>query len=175
MIYLYSFLTCYFKNSDEDIQTPTKGGLNVNGISKDGKQNQKQKLTKAQKKVKKMEEQQKANDKSDNQVKPNEKSPKGTKKESDQKDLLQKQRLEGGLIIQDLKIGDGKLAKAGKVLQVYYEGRFKENNKVFDQHNKGNGFKFRLGKQEVIKGWDIGLTGMKIGGKRRVICPPHLG
>lgn len=60
------------------------------------------------------------------------------------------------------------------VFQVYYEGRLKNNNKMFDSSTKGNGFKFRLGKQEVIKGWDVGLSGMKVGGKRRIICPPNM-
>ncbi|KAK4883663.1 hypothetical protein RN001_006982 [Aquatica leii] len=40
--------------------------------------------------------------------------------------------------------------------------------------NKGAGFKFRLGKQEVIKGWDVGVVGMKVGGRRRIICPPAM-
>lgn len=58
--------------------------------------------------------------------------------------------------------------------QVYYEGRLKSNNKVFDSTNKGPGFKFRLGKQEVIKGWDVGFNGMKVGGKRRITCPANM-
>lgn len=86
----------------------------------------------------------------------------------------QKKTLEGGVIIQDLKVGEGNVAKAGKMLQVYYEGRLKQNNKLFDQSNKGAGFKFRLGKQEVIKGWDVGVVGMKVGGRRRIICPPAM-
>lgn len=50
----------------------------------------------------------------------------------------------------------------------------KANNKVFDKHQEGHGFKFRLGKGEVIKGWDIGLNGMKAGGKRRITIPSPL-
>lgn len=61
------------------------------------------------------------------------------------------------------------------IFQVYYEGRLKKNNKVFDKTKNGAGFGFRLGRGEVIKGWDIGVAGMKPGGKRRIICPPQVG
>ena len=74
-----------------------------------------------------------------------------------------------------MKVGGGAEAKVGKKIQVYYEGRFKNNNKVFDSTKSGPGFKMTLGRGEVIKGWDIGLVGMKIGGKRRLVCPPSMG
>jgi FK506-binding nuclear protein len=45
---------------------------------------------------------------------------------------------------------------------------------MFDSCLKGPGFKFRLGKKEVISGWDVGLVGMKVGGKRRIVCPPGM-
>lgn len=48
-----------------------------------------------------------------------------------------------------------------------------KTNKVFDSSQTGDGFKFHLGKNEVIRGWDIGVVGMRVGGKRRIICPPH--
>jgi FK506-binding nuclear protein len=57
---------------------------------------------------------------------------------------------------------------------VYYVGRLQQG-KVFDQCNKGQPFKFRLGGGDVIKGWDMGVAGMKIGGKRRLTIPAHLG
>jgi len=107
----------------------------------------------------------------------------GGKKE-DKKDKKQKQKekgqegkiqkLQGGLLVQDLKVGTGAEAKPGKKVQVYYEGRLKTNNKVFDATKTGPGFKFSLGKGEVIKGWDLGIAGLKVGGKRRLICPPQL-
>jgi FK506-binding nuclear protein len=83
-------------------------------------------------------------------------------------------KLQGGLLVQDLKAGNGAEAKPGKKIQVYYEGRLKSNNKVFDSTKSGPGFKMTLGRGEVIKGWDIGLAGMKVGGKRRLTCPPPL-
>uniref|UniRef100_A0A6P7G9L9 peptidylprolyl isomerase n=1 Tax=Diabrotica virgifera virgifera TaxID=50390 RepID=A0A6P7G9L9_DIAVI len=58
--------------------------------------------------------------------------------------------------------------------KVYYEGRLKNNNKMFDSHKQGQGFAFKLGSGEVIKGWDVGLVGMKVGGKRRITCPPQM-
>lgn len=82
--------------------------------------------------------------------------------------------LQNGLIIEDIKEGQGPPAKPGKFISVYYEGRLKSNNKVFDATNKGAGFSFRLGGGEVIKGWDAGLVGMKLGGKRRLTCPPNM-
>lgn len=54
---------------------------------------------------------------------------------------------------------------------VYYVGRLKSNNKQFDATTGGAGFKFRIGRGEVIKGWDIGVAGMKVGGKRRLTIP----
>jgi len=85
----------------------------------------------------------------------------------------QKKTLGGGVMIEDLRVGKGPEAKAGKKVQVYYEGRLKSNNKVFDSTKGGDGFKFILGKGEVIRGWDIGVQGMKVGSKRRIVCPPN--
>lgn len=82
--------------------------------------------------------------------------------------------LQGGVQINDLKPGQGPEAKAGKKVSVYYEGRLKSNNKVFDSAKGGAGFKFKLGGGDVIKGWDVGVVGMKVGGKRRITIPPHM-
>lgn len=82
--------------------------------------------------------------------------------------------LQGGLVVEDLKVGGGQEAKPGKKIAVYYEGRLKKNNKVFDSATKGPGFKFALGRGEVIKGWDVGVAGMKVGGKRRLTVPHQL-
>lgn len=57
---------------------------------------------------------------------------------------------------------------------MYYIGRLKSTGKVFDSMQKGSGFTFGLQRGEVIKGWDIGIAGMKVGGKRKVICPPNM-
>lgn len=84
------------------------------------------------------------------------------------------QVLAGGLKIEDLRQGSGPDAKAGKKVKVYYTGRLKSNNKVFDSTQSGEGFKFLLGRGEVIRGWDVGVAGMKVGGKRRITCPPGM-
>lgn len=88
---------------------------------------------------------------------------------------IPKRTLQGGVIVEDLKVGTGAEAKNGKKVLVYYEGRLKQNNKTFDSTRIGPGFKFVLGRGEVISGWDVGVAGMKVGGKRRVTCPPKMG
>lgn len=45
---------------------------------------------------------------------------------------------------------------------------------MFDNCQKGPGFKFKLGAKEVISGWDVGVSGMKVGGKRKIVCPPAM-
>uniref|UniRef100_A0A8C4NFU4 FK506-binding protein n=1 Tax=Eptatretus burgeri TaxID=7764 RepID=A0A8C4NFU4_EPTBU len=79
-----------------------------------------------------------------------------------------------GTVIEDLVVGKGPKAKKGKEVSVYYCGKL-ENGTVFDSLNVGKGFVFRLGVGEVIPGWDIGLSGMLVGGKRRLIIPPAQG
>lgn len=98
-----------------------------------------------------------------------------SKTEQQQQQQQQKKRkIEGGVQVEDLKQGSGAPAKSGKFVSVYYVGKLK-NGKKFDQTNQGEGFKFRLGKGEVIKGWDVGIAGMKVGGKRRITIPPNMG
>ncbi|XP_058057648.1 46 kDa FK506-binding nuclear protein-like [Anopheles bellator] len=82
--------------------------------------------------------------------------------------------LQDGLVVEDLKVGSGPEAKPGKKVALYYVGRLKSNNKVFDSTNQGSGFKFNLGRGDVIRGWDLGVSGMKLGGKRRLTIPPKL-
>jgi FKBP-type peptidyl-prolyl cis-trans isomerase len=80
-----------------------------------------------------------------------------------------------GIKVIELKLGAGKVIKTGKLIEVTYVGRFNDSKgKVFDR-STGNGFQFRLGRKEVIKGWDLGLRGMRVGGKRRLIVPPAAG
>ena len=73
-----------------------------------------------------------------------------------------KRTLKGGLMVEDLKVGNGPEAKPGTMAAVYYAGRLKSNNKQFDACKEGKPFKFRIGTGEVIKGWDIGVAGMKV-------------
>jgi FKBP-type peptidyl-prolyl cis-trans isomerase len=79
------------------------------------------------------------------------------------------------LIIEDLTEGDGAVANAGQYVVVHYTGCL-ENGKKFDSsHDRNDPFRFHLGGGEVIRGWDEGVAGMKVGGKRKLTIPPHLG
>ncbi|KAL3478127.1 hypothetical protein BJX99DRAFT_256892 [Aspergillus californicus] len=78
-----------------------------------------------------------------------------------------------GVTIDDKKLGKGAAAASGKTISMRYIGKL-ENGKVFDSNKKGKPFTFKLGKGEVIKGWDIGVAGMAPGGERRITIPPHL-
>ena len=75
----------------------------------------------------------------------------------------------------DLRIGDGAQAKAGQHVTVDYRG-WLTNGTVFDEsYARRQSFSFDLGAGQVIKGWDEGVVGMKVGGKRRLIVPPAAG
>ncbi|KAJ5479174.1 hypothetical protein N7530_004683 [Penicillium desertorum] len=78
-----------------------------------------------------------------------------------------------GVKIDDKKLGKGVAAKSGNTVAMRYIGKL-EDGKVFDSNKKGKPFTFKLGKGEVIKGWDIGVAGMAVGGERRISIPPSL-
>lgn len=80
-----------------------------------------------------------------------------------------------GIKIDDKKLGSGAAAKNGNRVELRYIGKTATDNKVFDSNKKGKPFGFKIGKGEVIKGWDIGIAGMQVGGERRITIPPHLG
>lgn len=79
------------------------------------------------------------------------------------------------LVIEDLRVGDGAEAKAGQNVSVHYTGTLTSGKKFDSSHDRGQPFKFKLGGGQVIKGWDQGVAGMKIGGLRKLTIPPHLG
>ncbi len=80
-----------------------------------------------------------------------------------------------GLKYTDLTVGDGAEAKAGDKVQVHYTGTL-ENGKKFDSsRDRGIPFVFQVGVGQVIKGWDEGIAGMKVGGKRKLVIPSNLG
>lgn len=111
--------------------------------------------------------------KAEKKEQPQKKQKENANQQKQQPNQQQKKPLAQGVIIEDIRVGKGPEAKAGKRVQVYYEGRLKSNNKVFDSSKSGEGFKFQLGRGDVIRGWDIGVANMKVGGKRRITCPPH--
>ena len=80
------------------------------------------------------------------------------------------------LQIDDLVVGEGDEATIGKRVIVHYVGVAWSNGKEFDASwNRGDTFDFRLGAREVIEGWDRGVKGMKVGGRRRLTIPADLG
>jgi FKBP-type peptidyl-prolyl cis-trans isomerase len=79
-----------------------------------------------------------------------------------------------GLRITDLVVGTGAEASAGQTVVVNYRGTL-ENGKEFDSSYNRGPFSFPLGAGRVIKGWDEGVAGMKVGGKRKLVIPPDLG
>ena len=80
------------------------------------------------------------------------------------------------LLIEDETIGDGEEAVIGKRVSVHYAGVAWSSGQEFDASwNRGDVFDFRLGAREVIEGWDKGVAGMRVGGRRRLTIPPHLG
>ena len=79
-----------------------------------------------------------------------------------------------GLKITELNVGDGAEASAGQTVVVHYRGTL-ENGKQFDaSYDRVTPFSFPLGAGRVIKGWDEGVVGMKVGGKRKLVIPPDL-
>ena len=79
-----------------------------------------------------------------------------------------------GLIVQDEVIGTGAEATAGSLVSVQYTGKL-ENGTVFDTSAGKAPIQFPLGQGYVIPGWELGITGMKVGGKRLLIVPPDMG
>lgn len=80
----------------------------------------------------------------------------------------------GGVITEDRKTGSGAGAKSGNKVGIRYIGKLK-NGKVFDKNTSGKPFVFNLGKGECIKGFDLGVAGMAVGGERRVVIPAKMG
>lgn len=78
------------------------------------------------------------------------------------------------LEIEDLVVGDGQEAKAGDLVQVHYTGWLENGTKFDSSRDRNQPFEFTLGQGEVIQGWDQGVTGMRVGGVRRLTIPPEL-
>jgi peptidylprolyl isomerase len=79
------------------------------------------------------------------------------------------------LEIEDLEVGEGEEAVPGRVVEVHYVGVSWKSGEQFDASwDRGDTFKFKLGKGQVIQGWDEGVAGMRAGGRRRIAIPPHM-
>lgn len=79
------------------------------------------------------------------------------------------------LIIEDLSVGEGDEAVAGKRVTVHYSGWLTDGTKFDSSLDRNDPFDFPLGRGHVIRGWDEGVAGMKVGGKRKLTIPPEMG
>lgn len=82
---------------------------------------------------------------------------------------------DSGLKYEDLVEGDGVIAEAGQTVSVHYTGWLTDGSKFDSSVDRNEPFRFGLGRGMVIRGWDEGVQGMKIGGKRKLTIPPQLG
>jgi FKBP-type peptidyl-prolyl cis-trans isomerase FkpA len=80
-----------------------------------------------------------------------------------------------GLVIEDVTVGEGAVAAAGQKVTVHYTGWLTNGTKFDSSMDRNDPFVFPLGGGRVIKGWDEGVQGMKVGGKRKLTIPPALG
>ena len=80
----------------------------------------------------------------------------------------------GGLQVDEVKPGEGAIATRGKTVSVHYTGRLTDGTKFDSSLDRGQPIDFPLGAGVVIKGWDMGIEGMKVGGKRKLTIPPDL-
>ncbi len=80
------------------------------------------------------------------------------------------------LVVTDVTVGDGAEATVGSTVSVHYVGVAHSSGEEFDaSYNRGAPLQFRLGVGQVIQGWDTGVQGMKVGGRRQLVIPAHLG
>jgi FKBP-type peptidyl-prolyl cis-trans isomerase len=82
---------------------------------------------------------------------------------------------DSGLEYEDTTEGTGEAAAAGQRVSVHYTGTLTDGSKFDSSRDRGKPFEFTLGKGQVIKGWDEGVAGMKVGGVRKLTIPPQLG
>jgi FKBP-type peptidyl-prolyl cis-trans isomerase len=82
--------------------------------------------------------------------------------------------MDASLEVEDVNVGTGTEAIAGKTVSVHYVGTLTNGEKFDSSRDRGDPFSFRLGAGQVIRGWDQGVAGMKIGGVRKLTIPPDL-
>jgi FKBP-type peptidyl-prolyl cis-trans isomerase FkpA len=80
-----------------------------------------------------------------------------------------------GLVYDDLSAGEGEAARAGQMVSVHYTGWLTDGTKFDSSKDRNDPFDFPLGAGHVIRGWDEGVQGMKVGGMRKLTIPPQLG
>ncbi|MBI2026092.1 MAG: FKBP-type peptidyl-prolyl cis-trans isomerase [Candidatus Levybacteria bacterium] len=88
--------------------------------------------------------------------------------------IISSQTLESGLKIEEEKIGEGREVKSGDTIVIHYTGTLENGQKFDSSLDRNQPFETQIGVGKVIKGWDEGVIGMKVGGKRRLTIPPGL-
>ena len=88
---------------------------------------------------------------------------------------MSKPQSPAGLVIEDLAVGTGKTAAAGQKVTVHYTGWLTNGKKFDSSKDRNDPFVFNLGAGQVIRGWDQGVQGMQVGGKRKLTISPDLG
>ena len=78
------------------------------------------------------------------------------------------------MVIEDIKVGDGREVKSGDTVSVHYAGTLQNGTEFDNSKKRGQPFEFTVGAGQVIKGWDEGLVGMKVGGQRILVIPPDM-
>ncbi len=81
----------------------------------------------------------------------------------------------GKLVIEDIKVGEGREVTAGDTVVMHYKGTLTNGTKFDSSYDRNEPFSTQIGVGQVIQGWDMGVPGMKIGGKRKLTIPPTLG
>lgn len=89
--------------------------------------------------------------------------------------VLKEVTTSSGLRYTDLLVGNGPLAEDGMAVAVHYTGWLTDGTKFDSSLDRGQPFTFQLGASQVIRGWDEGVKGMRVGGKRKLVIPPELG
>ena len=85
------------------------------------------------------------------------------------------QMTDSGLKFEDTSMGEGDVASKGQTVSVHYTGWLENGTKFDSSKDRDEPFEFKLGAGQVIRGWDEGVAGMKVGGVRRLTIPPQLG
>ena len=80
-----------------------------------------------------------------------------------------------GLQYEDLSVGTGAVAQSGQTVSLHYTGWLSDGKKFDSSKDRGQPFEFGLGRGQVIKGWEEGVAGMRVGGRRKLVIPPGLG
>merc|ERR1712070_226341 len=163
------------EDDEEDDGEDLKDFIVDDDEEEDEESEEEQPVKKAKKVISK-EEQKKKQKQLEEQKKKQKQAEEQKKKQKQLEEQKKKQKpktmtLKAGVLATELKPGSGLQCKRGDKVTMRYIGRLKKNNKVFDQTRGRSTFDFRLGSGEVIKGWDIGVAGMKIGERRRLVLP----